>query len=94
MVRKFELVDSCLRVWLGCGVESFLGFVLWWEYFFLHWTLTKGPWLSWQKNLETIDRLLYEGHMRLKKLAHPEPYIGTSTPIFHYCVDGFDGPAF
>jgi len=32
------------------------------------------------QNLETIDRLLYEGDMRLKKLAHPEPYIAPCAP--------------
>jgi hypothetical protein len=43
--------------------------------------------LSWsfawlQQNLETIDRLLFEGEARLAKFQHPDPYIGTHSQTF------------
>uniref|UniRef100_A0A7I4E1N8 NADH dehydrogenase [ubiquinone] 1 beta subcomplex subunit 9 n=1 Tax=Physcomitrium patens TaxID=3218 RepID=A0A7I4E1N8_PHYPA len=31
-------------------------------------------------NLETIDRLLYEGESRVEKFQHPDPYIGNVLP--------------
>jgi len=39
--------------------------------------------LAWlQQNLETIDRLLFEGEARLAKFQHPDPYIGTHSQTF------------
>ncbi|KAG0575520.1 hypothetical protein KC19_5G009900 [Ceratodon purpureus] len=32
-------------------------------------------------NLETIDRLLYEGETRVEKFQHPDPYIGNCASL-------------